>query len=86
MSDLKLPLTGPVARTRRGEAPAGRKPRAAAAVFQPWRGNVATTYVRSAIEKARPMPGPPERHPRAGRAVFRAARPELGWARPGRVL
>ena len=58
--DLAAALCRPIARTRWGEVPAGRKPWAEVPVFLPWRGNVVTTYVRSAIEKARPMPGPPE--------------------------
>ena len=58
--DLAEALCRPIARTRWGEVPAGRKPWAEVPVFLPWRGNVVTTYVRSAIEKARPMPGPPE--------------------------
>ncbi len=58
--DLAAALCRPVARTRWGEVPAGRRPWAEVPVFLPWRGNVVTTYVRSAIEKARPMPGPPE--------------------------
>ncbi len=67
--DLAAAPCRPVARTRRGEAPAGRKPWAAAPVFQPWRGNAVTTYVRSAIEKARPMPGPPEPSALQGEAM-----------------
>ena len=52
-------LCRPVARTRWGEVPAGRKPWAELPVFLPWRSNVVTTYTRSAVEKARSMPGPP---------------------------
>lgn len=58
--DLAGALCRPVARTRWGEVPAGRRPWAEVPVFLPWRGNVVTTYTRSAVEKARPMPGPPE--------------------------
>lgn len=58
--DLAAALCRPVARTRWGEVPAGRRPWAEVPVFLPWRDNVVTTYTRSAVEKARPMPGPPE--------------------------
>ena len=58
--DLADALCRPMARTRWGEVPEGRKPWADVPVFVPWRGNVVTTYVRSAVEKARAMPGPPE--------------------------
>ena len=54
--ELAAALCRPIARTRWGEVPAGRKPWAEVPVFLPWRGNVVTTYVRSAIEKARPCP------------------------------
>ena len=61
--DLAAALTRPLARTRWGEVPAGRRPWAEVPVFKPWQGNVVTTYVRSAIEKARAMPGAPALEP-----------------------
>ena len=67
--DLAEALCRPMARTRWGEVPAGRKPWADVPVFLPWRGNVVTTYTRSAVEKARPMPGPPEPSALQGEAM-----------------
>lgn len=57
--DLAALLTRPVHRTRWGEIPEGRKPWSEIPVFNPWRGRVITTYVRSAIRKAQTIPGAP---------------------------
>lgn len=74
--DLVKLLTAPVYRTRWGEVPEGKKPYAEIPVFNPYHGNVITTYVRSAIRKGQKIKGVPrltEQHEQAFDEIDRLA-------------
>lgn len=64
-------LTRPVYRTRWGEIPEGKKPYSEIPVFNPFGGNVISTYVRSAIRKGQLLDNVPKLTPEHERAFDR---------------
>ena len=69
--DLVRLLMRPVYRTRWGEIPEGKKPYSEIPVFNPFKGNVISTYVRSAIRKGQLLDGVPKLTPKHERAFDR---------------